>query len=55
MEFETNINQYKKVIRMAKTPGWEEFSKVSKISLAFLTLVGAVGFSIFMIMSYLPG
>lgn len=54
MEFETDISKYKKVLTLAKTPTWEEFSKVSKISIAFLLAVGAIGFSIFLVMDFLP-
>ena len=46
---------YIRVLKMASTPSWEEFSQVAKIAGAGILLVGFIGFVIFAIMTLLPG
>lgn len=55
MNVPTDLNSYVRVLKMASTPSWDEFSQVAKIAGAGILLVGALGFIIFQIMSYLPG
>jgi protein transport protein SEC61 subunit gamma-like protein len=55
MNVPTDLNSYVRVLKMASTPSWEEFSQVAKIAGAGIILVGALGFIIFQVMSYLPG
>ncbi|XVH30694.1 protein translocase SEC61 complex subunit gamma [Haloferacaceae archaeon DSL9] len=50
-----DINSYIRVLKLATTPSWEEFSQVSKIAAAGIFLIGLLGFAIFAIMSFLPG
>lgn len=45
---------YIRVIRMAKTPDYEDFRKSSLRVLVAIILVGFVGFIIFELMSLLP-
>lgn len=45
---------YIRVIRMAKTPGYEEFRKSSLRVLVAIVLVGFLGFALFELMSLLP-
>ena len=50
-----DLNSYLRVLKLASTPSWEEFSQVSKIAGAGILLVGLLGFIIFAIMSAIPG
>ncbi|PSQ39024.1 protein translocase SEC61 complex subunit gamma [Halobacteriales archaeon SW_5_70_135] len=50
-----DLGAYVRVLRMASTPSWEEFSQVAKIAGAGILLVGLLGFVIFVVMSFLPG
>jgi protein transport protein SEC61 subunit gamma-like protein len=55
MNVPTDLNSYVRVLKMASTPSWDEFSQVAKIAGAGILLVGALGFIIFQIMNYIPG
>ncbi|WP_137199170.1 protein translocase SEC61 complex subunit gamma [Halalkalirubrum salinum] len=55
MDVPYDLNSYIRVLKLASTPTWEEFSQVSKIAAAGIFLVGFIGFVIFAIMSVLPG
>lgn len=55
MDVPYDLASYIRVLKLASTPGWDEFSQVSKIAGAGILLVGLVGFLIFAIMSVLPG
>jgi len=55
MDVPLDYNSYVRVLKMASTPSWEEFSQVAKIAGAGIILVGIIGFIIFMIMVFLPG
>ncbi len=55
MDVPYDLNSYIRVLKLASTPTWEEFSQVSKIAAAGIFLVGFIGFLIFAIMSVLPG
>ena len=50
-----DLNSYIRVLKLASTPSWNEFSQVSKIAGAGILLVGLLGFIIFAIMSFIPG
>ena len=50
-----DLNSYIRVLKLASTPSWNEFSQVSKIAGAGILLIGLIGFIIFAIMSFLPG
>jgi protein transport protein SEC61 subunit gamma-like protein len=50
-----DLNSYIRVLKLASTPSWNEFSQVSKIAGAGIILIGIIGFVIFAIMSFLPG
>ena len=50
-----DLNSYIRVLKLASTPSWNEFSQVSKIAGAGIILIGFIGFIIFAIMSFLPG
>lgn len=55
METPTDISSYVRVLKLASTPSWGEFSQVSTIAGVGIALVGFIGFLIFMIMSFVPG
>lgn len=55
MDVPKDITSYVRVLKMASTPSWNEFSQVAKIAAAGILLVGAIGFMIFVLMSFLPG
>jgi len=50
-----DLNSYIRVLKLASTPSWNEFSQVSKIAGAGIMLIGLIGFIIFAIMSFIPG
>ncbi|UPV73093.1 protein translocase SEC61 complex subunit gamma [Halorussus limi] len=54
MDVKLDLSSYVRVLKLASTPSWEEFSKISKIAGAGIILVGLLGFIIFAIMSFLP-
>jgi protein transport protein SEC61 subunit gamma-like protein len=55
MDVKYDLSSYRRVLELASTPSWEEFSQVSKVAGAGIFLVGLLGFLIFAVMSFLPG
>lgn len=55
MDVPLEPSAYVRVLKMASTPGWDEFSQIALIAAAGILLVGLVGFLIFLVMSALPG
>jgi protein transport protein SEC61 subunit gamma-like protein len=55
MNIPTDLSSYIRVLKLASTPEWDEFSQVAKIAGAGILLVGLMGFSIFVFMSFIPG
>ncbi|MFW6017296.1 MAG: protein translocase SEC61 complex subunit gamma [Halapricum sp.] len=55
MHVPTELSSYIRVLKLASTPSWEEFSQVAKIAGAGILLVGFLGFVIFAFMSFVPG
>ncbi|ERH06747.1 MAG: protein translocase SEC61 complex gamma subunit [Halonotius sp. J07HN4] len=55
MDVPYDLNSYVRVLKLASTPSWNEFSQVSKIAGAGILLVGLLGFIIFAVMSFIPG
>ena len=54
MDVKLDLSSYIRVLKLASTPSWEEFSKISTIAGAGIVLVGILGFVIFAIMTSLP-
>jgi protein transport protein SEC61 subunit gamma-like protein len=52
--FNLNINDYIRVLKLARTPTWDEFKQVALIAAAGVVFVGVVGFLIFVTMRPLP-
>ncbi len=52
--FNLNVNDYIRVLKLARTPTWDEFKQVALIAGAGVILVGTIGFLLFIIMRPLP-
>ena len=46
--------KYGRVLKMARKPSWEEYKKIVQITAIGLIVLGATGFAIMWIMTYLP-
>jgi protein transport protein SEC61 subunit gamma-like protein len=55
MDVKYDLNSYVRVLKLASTPSWEEFSQIAAVAGAGIFLVGLMGFFIFAVMSLLPG
>lgn len=55
MDVPMELSAYLRVLKLASTPSWEEFSQIAKIAGAGIFLLGLLGFIIFLLMSYVPG
>jgi protein transport protein SEC61 subunit gamma-like protein len=55
MKTPTDLSSYVRVLKLASTPTWDEFSKVALISGLGILLVGLLGFVMFAIMTFIPG
>ncbi|WP_158853370.1 protein translocase SEC61 complex subunit gamma [Halorhabdus sp. CUG00001] len=55
MDVPYDLTSYVRVLKLASTPSWQEFSQVAKIAGAGILLVGLLGFVIFVVMMLLPG
>ena len=55
MDVPYDLASYLRVLKLASTPSWEEFSQIAKIAGAGILLVGLLGFTIFLLMSVIPG
>ena len=51
MDVPLELSAYTRVLRLASTPSWEEFSQIAKIAGAGILLIGLIGFMIFLVMS----
>jgi protein transport protein SEC61 subunit gamma-like protein len=55
MKVPYDLNSYVRVLKLASTPSWTEFSQIAKIAGAGIVLVGILGFFIFVMMNFVPG
>ena len=55
MDVKYDLTSYVRVLKLASTPSWEEFSQIGFIAGAGIVLVGFLGFLIFAVMTFLPG
>ncbi|PSQ43368.1 protein translocase SEC61 complex subunit gamma [Halobacteriales archaeon SW_7_68_16] len=51
MDVPLDMNSYVRVLKMASTPSWNEFSQVAKIAGAGIIVVGILGFLIAIVMT----
>jgi protein transport protein SEC61 subunit gamma-like protein len=54
MPFE-RAKEYLRILKLARKPSREEFSRVAKISGAGMLIVGAIGFLMYLAMVVMPG
>lgn len=47
--------RYGRVLKMAHKPSWDEYKRVITITGLGIVILGAVGFAIMWLMTYLPG
>ena len=47
--------KFYRVVKMAKKPDTQEYKKTLLLSAAMMFLIGGIGFSIYLIMNFLPG
>jgi protein transport protein SEC61 subunit gamma-like protein len=52
--FNLNVNDYLRVLKLARTPTWDEFKQVAMIAGAGVLFIGIIGFVIFVAMRPLP-
>ncbi|HUS76199.1 MAG TPA: protein translocase SEC61 complex subunit gamma [Methanothrix sp.] len=50
----TNVEEYMRVLRLARKPNREEFNMIAKISMAGIGIIGALGFVIYALLTELP-
>ncbi len=50
----TNIEEYIRVLRLARKPTREEFTMIAKVSMAGIGIIGAIGFLIYALLTELP-
>ncbi|WP_226012554.1 protein translocase SEC61 complex subunit gamma [Halomicrobium salinisoli] len=55
MDVPYDLTSYVRVLKLASTPSWEEFSRVALIAGAGIVIVGLIGFAIFVMMNFVPG
>ncbi|ERG99530.1 MAG: protein translocase SEC61 complex gamma subunit [Haloquadratum sp. J07HQX50] len=55
MDVKYDVTSYLRVLKLASTPSWEEFSQVGLIAGAGIILVGFLGFVMFAVMTIIPG
>jgi protein transport protein SEC61 subunit gamma and related proteins len=55
MDIKYDLGSYTRVLKLASTPSWEEFSRIALIAGAGIVLIGFIGYIIFTIMNTLPG
>ncbi|MDY6964747.1 MAG: protein translocase SEC61 complex subunit gamma [Halobacteriota archaeon] len=48
------LNEYVRIMKLARRPSREEFSKISRISGLGILLIGTIGFLIYLAMTVLP-
>ncbi|MEM4524535.1 MAG: protein translocase SEC61 complex subunit gamma [Archaeoglobaceae archaeon] len=49
------FKEYYNLLKMARKPTWEEFLLTAKVALIVITIIGFVGFTIYLLMEVLPG
>ena len=50
----TNVNEYIRVLKLARKPSREEFTMIAKVSMAGIGLIGTMGFLIYALLTELP-
>jgi protein transport protein SEC61 subunit gamma-like protein len=50
----TNLQEYIRVLKLARKPSREEFTMIAKISMAGIGIIGTIGFVIYALLTELP-
>ena len=50
----TNVDEYLRVLRLARKPSREEFNMIAKVSMAGIGIIGTIGFVIYALLTILP-
>jgi len=50
----TNLEEYMRVLKLARKPSREEFNMIAKISIAGIGIIGTMGFVIYALLTELP-
>ncbi|OPY50382.1 MAG: preprotein translocase subunit SecE [Methanosaeta sp. PtaU1.Bin112] len=50
----TNVDEYMRVLRLARKPSREEFNMIAKVSMAGIGIIGTLGFVIYALLTELP-
>ncbi len=53
-EITRKLNEYLRILKLARRPSREEFFRVSKIAGAAMALIGVIGYLIYVLMVVLP-
>ncbi len=53
-EITKKLNEYLRILKLARRPSREEFFRVSKIAGAAMALIGVIGYLIYVLMVVLP-
>ena len=49
-----NVNEYIRVLKLARKPDREEFTMIAKVSMAGIALIGIMGFLIYVLLTQVP-
>jgi protein transport protein SEC61 subunit gamma-like protein len=49
-----DLNEYIRVLKLARKPDREEFTMIAKVSIAGIALIGMMGFLIYVLLTQLP-
>lgn len=55
MDVPLELSAYTRVLKLASTPEWEEFSQIALIAGAGILVVGLIGFIVFLVMGPAAG
>ncbi len=50
----TNVEEYLRVLRLARKPTREEFTMIAKVSMAGIGIIGTIGFVIYALLTEIP-
>jgi protein transport protein SEC61 subunit gamma-like protein len=50
----TNLEEYMRVLKLARKPSREEFNMIAKVSMAGIGIIGTMGFLIYALLTELP-
>ncbi len=54
IKVQDTINRYIRILKLTRRPSREEFLRISTIAIIVMSLIGTVGFLIYVLMNLLP-